>query len=269
MSVRPALRRAGSAAVVTTIAGALTVPLSASSATATPVAARPVTARPVAAHPLPRTSFLATRPMLVPGDRSAAVRWVQTVLRVRPRSGYYGPITRGKVLRLQRRHGLRPDGRISRDDWNVLRRVARHQRARAVAAERARSRAYRSAGRVRSAVHRRNAHVLAEAARLRGRPYAYGGTTPRGFDCSGYVGYVYRRAGVALPRASYQIASRVRRISRGAAVPGDLVFFYSSSGRVYHVGIYAGGAQIWHSPRPGTTVRRATIWSSRVFFGRA
>jgi cell wall-associated NlpC family hydrolase len=268
MSVRPALRRAGSAAVVTTIAGALTVPLSAPSATATPVAARLVTARPVAAHPLPRTSFLATRPMLAPGNRNAAVRWVQTVLKVRPRSGYYGPITRGKVVGFQRRYDLRADGRISRDDWNVLRRVERHQRARAAAVERARSRAYRSTARVRG-VHRRNAHVLSEAARLRGRPYAYGGTTPRGFDCSGYVRYVYRRAGVTLPRASYQIASRVRRISRGAAVPGDLVFFYSTSGRVYHVGIYAGGAQIWHSPRPGTTVRRATIWSSRVFFGRA
>jgi hypothetical protein len=194
---------------------------------------------------------------------------VQTVLRVRPRTGYYGPITRATVYRFQRRYGLRPDGRIGRDDWNVLRRIQRQHRARAAAAHRGAPRAFRGFGRVRSGLQVRNIRVLAEAAKLRGRPYAYGGTTPRGFDCSGYVGYVYRKAGVALPRASYQIAANVRRISRGAALPGDLVFFYSSAGRVYHVGIYAGGGRIWHSPRPGRTVGRAPIWSSRVFFGRA
>jgi len=251
MSVRPGLRRYGSAAVVTTIAGALTVPLSVPPAGASPVVAQPTV----------------TRPVLAPGMRNHAVRWVQTVLRVRPRTGYYGPITRAAVLRFQRRHGLQRDGRISRDDWHLLWRISRQQRARA-AVDRARPRA-RNLARLRVALHTRNARVLHEAARLSGRPYAHGGTTPRGFDCSGYVGYVYRRAGIALPRTSHQIAARAQRISRRAAMPGDLVFFYSTSGRVYHVGIYAGGGRIWHSPRPGRTVGRSMIWTSRVFFGRA
>jgi cell wall-associated NlpC family hydrolase len=59
----------------------------------------------------------------------------------------------------------------------------------------------------------------------------------------------------------------VRRISAGDARPGDLVFF-TGSGGVYHVGIYAGGGAVWHAPRPGEGVQREQIWTSSVFYGR-
>jgi cell wall-associated NlpC family hydrolase len=111
--------------------------------------------------------------------------------------------------------------------------------------------------------------VLREAAKLKGTPYRYGGTTPRGFDCSGYTGYVYKKAGKKLPRTSRQQYSATKHISRKAAKPGDLIFFRNGGGGVYHVGIYAGGNMLWHSSKPGTPVKKSKIWASNVAFGRA
>ncbi|NPC98912.1 hypothetical protein HOQ23_19330 [Nocardioides sp. zg-DK7169] len=58
-----------------------------------------------------------------------------------------------------------------------------------------------------------------------------------------------------------------RRISRGAARPGDLAFFHSG-GSVYHVAIYAGGNTVGHAPGTGKRVSRASIWAGSVSFGR-
>jgi len=109
--------------------------------------------------------------------------------------------------------------------------------------------------------------VLAVAARYVGTPYLYGGTTPRGFDCSGFTGYVYRQLGVSLPRTANAQLQASRQISRSQARPGDLVFFVSG-GRAYHVGIYAGGNMLYDSPRTGKTVQKRAIWSASVVFGR-
>jgi cell wall-associated NlpC family hydrolase len=103
---------------------------------------------------------------------------------------------------------------------------------------------------------------------LRGVPYRYGGSTPRGFDCSGFTSYVYRKAGVSLPRRASQQRRAVMYIPRSQARPGDLVFFHNSGGRVYHVGLYAGNNRTLHAPRPGQRVHVARIWTSNVSFGR-
>ena len=109
--------------------------------------------------------------------------------------------------------------------------------------------------------------VLAVAARYVGIPYVYGGTTPRGFDCSGFTGYVYRQLGVSLPRTANDQLQATKRISRSQARPGDLVFFVSG-GRAYHNGIYAGGNMMYDSPRSGKTLQKRAIWSSDVVFTR-
>lgn len=109
--------------------------------------------------------------------------------------------------------------------------------------------------------------VLRIAASKAGTPYSYGATGPNAFDCSGFTQWVFARAGKSLPRTSAAQAGAVRRVSAGDARPGDLVFF-TGGGRVYHVGIYAGGNAVWHSPRPGEGVQRSQIWTSSIFFGR-
>jgi cell wall-associated NlpC family hydrolase len=111
--------------------------------------------------------------------------------------------------------------------------------------------------------------VLAVAARYRGVPYRAGGTSPRtGFDCSGYTRYVFSRLGISIPRVSRQQYASMTHITRAQAVPGDLVFFHSGSGRVYHAAIYAGANTVWHSPYPGRRVMRERIWTSMVYFAR-
>jgi cell wall-associated NlpC family hydrolase len=68
------------------------------------------------------------------------------------------------------------------------------------------------------------------------RPYKYGGESPKGFDCSGLVQYVYSKNGIQLPRRSADQARYGKSISIGQARPGDLIFF-KSGGKINHVGI--------------------------------
>ena len=106
------------------------------------------------------------------------------------------------------------------------------------------------------------ASVLAIAARYDGINYRYGGTTPAGFDCSGYTSYVLAQVGVDLPRTSGSQRAGTTRISRSEAVAGDLVFMPG------HVGIYAGNGMMWDSPRSGKDVSKRPVYSSSATFGR-
>lgn len=110
--------------------------------------------------------------------------------------------------------------------------------------------------------------VYSRGLSLRGVPYRYGGSTPRGFDCSGFTSYVYRQIGVHIPRTASAQRRAARWISRSSARPGDLVFFHRG-GRVYHVGLYAGNNRVLHSPHPGKRVEVVRIWTRSVSFGRS
>jgi cell wall-associated NlpC family hydrolase len=101
------------------------------------------------------------------------------------------------------------------------------------------------------------AAILAEAAKYAGVPYLWGGSTPAGFDCSGFTTYVFAQLGISLPRTAAQQKNFVTPVSEPR--PGDLVFYGSPA---YHVGIYAGNNTMWDSARPGTVVSLRTIWDS-------
>jgi len=107
--------------------------------------------------------------------------------------------------------------------------------------------------------------VVSYAKRFLGAPYVYGGSSPRGFDCSGFVRFVYAHFGVTLPHSSYAQFSDGRRVGRGSLHPGDLVFFDS----VGHVGIYVGNGSFIHAPHSGTRVRieRFAGWYGARFSG--
>ena len=82
--------------------------------------------------------------------------------------------------------------------------------------------------------------VVAEAMKHVGTKYKYGGCAPDGFDCSGFVGYIYKKFGINLPRVSSQQADEGKRMSKSKAKKGDLIFFKGSNLRdkkVGHVGI--------------------------------
>ncbi|MBK8470287.1 MAG: C40 family peptidase [Actinomycetales bacterium] len=106
--------------------------------------------------------------------------------------------------------------------------------------------------------------VLQVAAGLLGIPYRYGGTTPSGFDCSGFTGYVYKLArGIILPRTAENQRRGAVKISDPA--PGDLVFFGIPA---THVGIYAGNGMMYDSPHTGMSTSYRKIYSANVTYGR-
>jgi cell wall-associated NlpC family hydrolase len=107
--------------------------------------------------------------------------------------------------------------------------------------------------------------VVGYAKKFIGTPYVYGGSSPGGFDCSGFTSYVYRHFGVALPRTSYSQIGAGTRVARGSLRPGDLVFFDGLG----HVGLYIGNGRFIHAPHTGTRVRIETLagWYSARFSG--
>jgi cell wall-associated NlpC family hydrolase len=110
------------------------------------------------------------------------------------------------------------------------------------------------------------ARVLPTADRYLGVPYKWGGTSPRtGFDCSGFVQYVFARHGTRLPRTSRQQATAGQRLpaSWSALRPGDLVMFAEPGLRISHVAIYAGHRQIIHATASGRKVRYDSLDTKR------
>jgi cell wall-associated NlpC family hydrolase len=104
--------------------------------------------------------------------------------------------------------------------------------------------------------------IVSIAARYVGVPYVYGGTTPDGFDCSGFTSYVYAQVGISLPRTSSAQGSVGTKVSRDQAQPGDLIWTPG------HIAIYAGDNMMIDAPRPGKSVQFRQIWQSNPTFIR-
>ena len=104
-------------------------------------------------------------------------------------------------------------------------------------------------------------NVVSFAESLVGVPYVYGGTTPSGFDCSGFVQYVYSHFGVNLPRTTTQQENCGTQIPVSQAQPGDL-YFWGPKGATYHVAICVGNGKYIAAPEPGQSV---SIGSTQYF----
>lgn len=102
------------------------------------------------------------------------------------------------------------------------------------------------------------APLLEEAKRFLGTPYRYGGRSPRGFDCSGFVGFVFESYGIRLPRASVRQAREGELVDLGEIQAGDLLFFKTrgQKNRISHVGIYLGEGQFIHAGAWGSRKSR-------------
>jgi murein DD-endopeptidase len=113
------------------------------------------------------------------------------------------------------------------------------------------------------------AHPVAAVAQgLIGAPYRYGGTSPKGFDCSGLVYYSYRKAGIPVPRTAREQLRASQPMDPSRLRPGDVVFFRLSGRKPSHVGIYVGRGRFVHAPSSGKRVSYASLrdpyWQERL-----
>jgi cell wall-associated NlpC family hydrolase len=160
-------------------------------------------------------------------------------------TGTFGPQTESEVLAFQEAHGLQPTGTITL--WNV------ESGAAGDAAPGPGAQAPAPPG----ALAPSRAAVVQTAMGLIGRPYAWGGAGPTGFDCSGLVRYVFGSAAALwLPHSSYLQWLWGRPVPSGMLQPGDLVFFDTDGAGPSHVGVYVGGPdqQFVDATEPGRGV---------------
>ena len=167
------------------------------------------------------------------GDRGEQVQWIQERLEdlgyeVGEADGVFGEETRQAIVQFQLSRGLDADGVVGAGTFYAL-----QQRQAAVEVNRG--------------FGRRGAQIVQMAQQYMGTPYAWGGSSPGGFDCSGFIYYIYSQFGISLPRMSDGQFEVGRAISGDNLLPGDLVFFTTYEPGSSHVGIYLGGGLFIHA----------------------
>ncbi len=173
-------------------------------------------------------AYAAPEEPLQVGDRGDEVQAVQEKLSqmgyvVGSMDGVYGDVTADAVKTMQKDKNLPADGKISPDLYKTL--IGRDLPV--------------SRGASTASVRR----LIASSFQYVGVPYWFGGTSPRGFDCSGFVRYVFSSIGVNLPRMADEQFGVGRPVSSERLQPGDLVFFETYEPGPSHVGIYIGNSQ--------------------------
>ena len=137
--------------------------------------------------------------------------------------GDYGPATAEAVKAFQTTKGMDADGQVGSTTYTAL--------------------LGKSMPAVAHSTNYINRTVISESMQYLGVPYVFGGTSPSGFDCSGYVQYVFAHAGLSLPRTADVQFECGSPVSSRDLVPGDLVFFSTYAPGASHVGIYLGDRQ--------------------------
>lgn len=220
-----------------------------------------ITAPPAVPRPAPPSRpKAALKEVYEQGDHAWLVLMAQTCLEdlgFRPgtRNGDFTRDTRKALKKFQKKEraeGLRQDGRLDMETYQLLKR-------------RAAERKYGS-----ELVSADSKSILATAARYQGTRYVFGGTTPKGFDCSGYVQYVFAQQGIRLTRTADTQAREGTFVPRSKLQPGDLVFFTTYAPGASHNGIYAGNGKFWNATSHGVMLSDLNdpYWNSRYYTGR-
>ncbi|MFC3883844.1 peptidoglycan-binding protein [Bacillus songklensis] len=178
---------------------------------------------------------VSTSTVLKLGMKGTAVQQLQQALKNKGyftanATGYYGSITKNAVMAFQRANHLAVDG------------IAGPATLRALSSNQAVSASSQVAGVSSMSVAN---EVVSLAKKLIGSPYVWGGTSPSGFDCSGFLKYVYEKAGIGLPRTVASIYAAGTKVSSPSV--GDIVFFETYQPGASHAGIYIGGGNFIHA----------------------
>lgn len=197
------------------------------------------------------------------GDRGAQVQDLQSELSNKGYSlsidGVYGPVTAQQVRAFQRDAGIGVDGIAGPQTYNALQGNTSSSSGNTQTASAGTSDSSDSSS---SSVS--TSSLISDAKSLIGSPYTWGGTSPSGFDCSGYLNYVFDQNGVDLPRTVAQIWNAGSSVSSPSV--GDIVFFETYTSGPSHAGIYVGGNQFIHAgTSTGVTISNmnSSYWGPR------
>jgi peptidoglycan DL-endopeptidase CwlO len=192
-------------------------------------------------------AYARTHPVLKYGSKGPVVRKVQKYVGAKV-TGKFGAATRHRVKSIQLWAHLKANGVVDVPTWHAAYRFfTKHKKSRA---------------------QRLSPENIVHTARLyTGGPYRHGGSTPSGFDCSGYTKYVFGKLGVALPHQSGQQYRLTKHVSHSQMRAGDLLFFHHGS-HIFHVAIYAGHGGLYHASHPGRATGYEKLWTSNFWVGR-
>lgn len=195
------------------------------------------------------------------GDSGAPVRELQEKLTLAgypvEADGSYGKATAAAVKKFQKSRKLAADGVVGPSTYKALtgKKIPVVKRIPAETAPAAKAPALKGTEKDKKSVKKGKTEKIApesgkisvkardvteEAKKYIGVPYRFGGTDTNGFDCSGFIQYVFRKEGMQLPRAADEQYHLGKKISKSALRPGDLVFFSTYAKGVSHSGIYMG-----------------------------
>lgn len=159
-------------------------------------------------------------------------------------TGYFGDVTKAAVIKFQKKYGLTSDG---------------------VAGAQTLGKVDKLLGRT-TTISRGDSEstfqkITDYAKRFLGIDYVWGGTTPKGFDCSGFVKYVYKKFGITLNRVASDQAKQGTTVKKANLQPGDLVFFDTNGGHnhINHVGLYIGSGKFIQASSGNSNVVISTI----------
>jgi cell wall-associated NlpC family hydrolase len=217
---------------------------------------------------------------LTKGSSGLAVVVLQTALG-ETADGEYGRLTAKAVKQVQRDAGLEVSGSTTVATWKALKLLGTPACSTAKTTGPHESKNAKAQARVRAKVqelvkaleqrpgttkNRVTLQAMAFANKQLGKPYVYGGTGPKGYDCSGLQMKAYQHAGLTIPRtAATQYAGAGTLVSLDQARQGDLLFFASDVTKpstVYHVSMYVGDGTMLEAPHTGANVRIVPLWTS-------
>lgn len=156
--------------------------------------------------------------------------------------GIFGPETKRAVLLFQRDNRLKPTGVVDSKTRRALKKAKPAKKTAPKAAKPIK------AEETQPFVQKKHVPAIMKTARQYiGAPYRFGGATPKGFDCSGYVQYVFGKYNYMLPRSADIQYNIGQKISAAAMREGDLVFFSADKKEISHCGIYTGGGKFIHA----------------------
>lgn len=203
--------------------------------------------------------------VLRPGARGDQVRQLQRALADRGfeggNSGVYGPKTQQSVRDFQRSAGISVDGIAGPQTYGAINGTSGSSNS-STASSGSSSSSSNNATTVSSSSSSSVDAMISTARSVIGTRYQWGGTTPSGFDCSGFINYVYNQHGKSIPRTVSQMYNAATKVSSPSR--GDIVFFETRTGPS-HAGIYLGNGQFIHSgASTGVTVSSMSnpYWSS-------